>query len=228
MEYENEMEIQGVELDPRIVEPAPGRIFPEPEEDSQDHEIPENSNLPGPQVIFKNPPDDNKPKTLEIGEYEFDSEDIVYIFEPSKRLGIKFTSKSPKSALRIGVFETTLGSISTAEWDDAINSKEGPTLMRLRDGEITVMTYIVSEENFLRIIHDIIKQKENDRIIIDVNINGLKKDQYSDNVVNNNKLELEKFKNDLLNSVKNENPYSNNYNNEKGFWDEYNDMNKKL
>ena len=112
--------------------------------------------------------------------------DIIYVFVPSKQAGFMFYSRSPKSALKTGVYETDTVSIQNATWDDSVNSTTGPTLMKVRNGgSVTICTYIVSEENYFKLINEIKNQAGNDRIRIDIasklNINLVDKyDNYND------------------------------------------------
>ncbi len=94
--------------------------------------------------------------------------DIIYIFVSPDKPGIKFYSHSPKSALHFGTFETDRASISKVKWDDKVNTQDGAALFRVRDGSVTVKTYIVSIEQMESILDSIIKQKNNDKIIINV------------------------------------------------------------
>lgn len=134
---------------------------------------------------------------------ELERADIIYIFIPSKEMGIKFYSRSPRSALETGVFETDQHSISVAEWNDNINSENGPEVSRLIGGEVVTCTYIVSEENYIRIINDIMSQKESEKITINITHNKLMEKPNDLNNTNNHKAELAKMKEELLNRISN-------------------------
>ena len=101
-------------------------------------------------------------------EYDKGTANIIYIFVSPDKPGIKFYSHSPNSALHFGTFETDISSISTVDWDSKVNSQGGASLFRVNQGTVTVKTYIVSVEQMLEIMYSIIKQKDNDKIIINV------------------------------------------------------------
>ncbi len=103
-----------------------------------------------------------------IEEDDKELADIIYIFVSPDKPGIKFYSRSPKSALHFGTFETDKKSISKAKWDDNVNAQEGATLFRVREGRVAVKTYIVSVEQMAKIVDSIVKQKDSDKIIINI------------------------------------------------------------
>ncbi len=151
--------------------------------------------------------------------------DVIYVFIPTKQFGIRFYSRSPRNALKDGIFETDMYSISKAEWDDNVNLQNGPVLMRIRNGEAVVSTYIVSEHNFMRLLDEIKAQKENEKITINITQNKLTQDS-NDYNKNEDRLELEQMKTALLNIITTSNSYKNSEN--KGIYEPYFDENKNI
>lgn len=103
-----------------------------------------------------------------ISEDDKELADIIYIFVSPDKPGIKFYSRSPRSALNFGIFETRISSISSAEWDSKVNDQDKVSLLKTREGSVAIKTYIVSVEQMNKIIDSIDRQIGNDRIIINV------------------------------------------------------------
>ena len=194
MEYGNQIESQRVEFRPTIDDLNTDKFTSQVEESSNRYEVFDDDEkiselvLPDSLPVFY---ENEEPKTLPIGKKEFYTEDTIYIFDPSKKLGIKFTSFSPENSLDTGVFSTSEHSISTVDWDESINS-HNTTASSVVDGvKRTVMTYITSREGFLNILHEIMKQKGNGIITIDIGMSEFKTRNYSTFMSDNEKVEVE-------------------------------------
>ena len=85
--------------------------------------------------------------------------DEIYVFTPSSKRGIMFYSRSSRRALATGVFQTDIYSIQDADWNDHINSEEGPQVFRYRDGLVVTCTYVISEGKFRKILQEIIDSR---------------------------------------------------------------------
>ena len=117
-------------------------------------------------------------KNIEI-EIERELANIVYIFYSKKEQGIKFYDRTPDGMeakiigdLPDGKFKTDKHSISLVNWNDEVNIENTTELYRVRDGSVAVRTIMVSEEKYMEIADSILKQQNNDEIIIDArNIN---------------------------------------------------------
>jgi len=104
---------------------------------------------------------------------------IVYIFYSKNEQGIKFYDRTPECMeakiignLPEGKFKTDKHSISLVNWNDEVNIENTTELYRVRDGSVAVRTIMVSEEKYMEIADSILKQQNNDEIIIDArNIN---------------------------------------------------------
>ena len=140
-------------------------------------------------------------KKLSKKEDNFDStelRDIIYVFIPSKKVGIKFLSSSPSKALDTGNYETDIYSIEKAEWNDEVNNFKRPTIFRTIQGRVVVNTYIISEQEFLELVHNIQSQQSNRKIFITIPNNKLEK---SEDELSKNSVDLNKMHNDFVNLV---------------------------
>lgn len=112
-------------------------------------------------------------KNIEI-ETERELANIVYIFYSKNEQGIKFYDRTPEGMeakiigdLPDGKFKTDKHSISLVNWNDEANIENTTELYRVRDGSVAVRTIMVSEEKYMEIADSILKQQNNDEIIID-------------------------------------------------------------
>lgn len=165
-------------------------------------------------------------ETIIDGLSDNDMADEIYVFIPSKQMGIKFYSRSPITALRTGVFETDIHSISKATWNEHINSKKGPAVFKYIDGQVVTCTYIVSEQTLLTILKDIASQKGNRKITINITNNDFVKEMYDILDTKDDKALLEEMKEQLLNTVPNNVDYPNISDKDK--YEQYMDDNNEL
>ena len=163
---------------------------------------PEQQVIEGDQLItinrYAGDSGNNKNKNLEL---ESSIDTVVCIFSESKKLGIKFRVIPSEQDLYLGIFQTTPSSISTAEWNEEVNSRNNPMPTRHKVGETTFITYIVPDEVFLKIMSDIIMQMGNSKVIINTFTYDLEKNSNNSKSIINNKQELEQMKDTLLNKV---------------------------
>lgn len=126
-------------------------------------------------------------KNIEI-EIEIELASIVYIFYSKNEQGIKFYDRTPEGMeakiigdLPDGKFKTDKYSISLVNWNDEVNIENTTELYRVRDGSVAVRTIMVSEEKYMEIADSILKQQNNDEIIIDTrNINYDNSNEFSE------------------------------------------------
>jgi len=116
---------------------------------------------------------ENKPAEREINR-EKELADVVYVFAAPDKPGIRFYDRTPSGAeaqmtgvLPDGKFITDIDSISKAEWDEALNQANTVTKVMTRHGEVVVKTIMVSEEQLDKILSEILRQKEDKRVVID-------------------------------------------------------------
>lgn len=136
--------------------------------------------------------------------------DVIYIFTSPDKPGIKLHSRSPRSALHFGVFETDVYSISVVNWDKEKNNPNNAELVRTRTGSVVVKTYMVSEQEMLRIKKSILRQRDNISITINITQNKLTSNIDYNNTKDIDLSDLVRSKDELLNKFDtSENNYSN-------------------
>jgi len=100
----------------------------------------------------------------------------IYIFTSPNRDGIKFYDRSPEGAvakfagsLPEGKYLTDRASVSIVKWDNDVNGYNETKKLKYMDGECSATTWIVSNEEMLRILDSIVNAEEPERITIGVN-----------------------------------------------------------
>jgi len=155
---------------------------------------------------------EEKPKDFRP-EREDDRElaDIVYIFYSKEKQGIKFYDHSPYGPvakltgfLPEGQFKTEMHAISLVNWNDEVNKENTTELHRVKEGSVKIKTIMVSEEKFMEIADQILKQQNSDRIIIDINEKKIeKKLDYNEIFSLNNNLNFNKEQYNNIDANKN-------------------------
>ena len=101
--------------------------------------------------------------------------DVIYIFTSKNKPGIRFYDRTPTGAVAkmigtapSGKFITDIYSIEQAKWDDSINKENTVIRTRTRYGSVVVKTFMIAEEQFYRILENIIEYEDKDYVVIDL------------------------------------------------------------
>jgi len=94
--------------------------------------------------------------------------------------------------------------ISLVNWNDEVNKENTTELHRVKEGSVKIKTIMVSEEKFMEIADQILKQQNSDRIIIDINEKKIeKKLDYNEIFSLNNNLNFNKEQYNNIDANKN-------------------------
>lgn len=153
---------------------------------------------------------EERENTAQDGKREMDITDVIYIFTSTDKPGIKFYDRTPRrmeteltGTLPEGKYLTDMDSISVATWDEETNKANTTILCKVKDGTLNIKTIMVSEEQFIDIVNEIMKQKDNKVIVIDTR--NKKIENNIDTIINNfdNKTDYKEFANENLNIINN-------------------------